>query len=128
MKHLLIVAYFIFLACFAVNIPTSAIFVSNESGSNIEANCGNESSNACSSLMKGYDQSTSIDGGDRHVQIYGGVEISGKMELSNGGVYYTYGILSESNKPKVTGDDTFCIEGESDTSWLCIFLHFLKLI
>jgi hypothetical protein len=78
--------------------------------------------------MKGYDQSAGIDGYNRHVQIWVGVKISGEMELSNGGVYYTYGILSDTNKSKVTGDDTFCIEGKSDTSWLYIFLLFFKSI
>jgi hypothetical protein len=69
--------------------------------------------------MFGYSQSSDISGDDRSVQICSDIVISDDITLSDGGTFYTYGmILLSGTKPKVTGDSTFHIDSESDTSWL----------
>jgi hypothetical protein len=121
-----VIVMILILLCLGVDIPLGAKYVGSGSGSDDNDDCGNSLEYPCSSLMKGYTQSSSTSGTDKQVQILNDISIFGTMTLSNGGIYYTYGIISSNVKPKVIGDNNnFYINSESSTSWYTFFLFFI---
>jgi hypothetical protein len=104
------------LLCYGVEIPTNAKFVGD--GNNNGDNCGDSAENRCGSLSVAYQRSAMS--GDRHVQIYNDFTISEDILLENGGIFYTYGIISNGILPKISGGD-FHITANSNTSWCILF-------
>jgi hypothetical protein len=106
-----------FLISFGVDIPSNSKYVGSSSGSNNNDGCGNNAENPCSTLSKGYSESNNA-GSDKHVQILNDISIFETTTLSNGGTYYTYGIISNGIKPKVSGtNNNFYIDGQNSISW-----------
>jgi hypothetical protein len=105
---LILYVNFLYYFTHAIPIPGTAVYVGN--GGTDSDTCGNDVESRCLTLGRGYTQS---GGGDKHVQIYQEVGFSGTLQLTGGGVYYTYGNL----KSKVRGTDNMHIDGQSDTSW-----------
>jgi hypothetical protein len=112
----LLVVVGVFFISFEVDIPSGSKYVSN--GDNSDDGCGSNDQDPCSTLSKGYIESNNAEDSDKHVQILNEISISETMTLSNGGTYYTYGIISGGIKPKVIGEDgNFYIDAANSTSW-----------
>jgi hypothetical protein len=115
MVNLLMIAYFlvVFLEC----NPSNIIFVGKSDSSSDGDSCGNNQDFPCETLIYGYSRSSSNSGDDRCVEICSDIIISDSITLSDGGTFYTYGGIKSETKVKVSGDSTFHINGDSDTSW-----------